>query len=567
VGRTGLCALGCLTLLLIVGCSADDTARLTDAGSAASTPGATDGPAPGGSVRAAGGASARAAAAATITAAEIKAQTKALSTDAMQGRAPGTPAEDLTLAYLERAFRELGVEPAAAEGFRQPVPMVEIAPDLDMQLTIGGRRLEFGRDFVAWTRRLAPRVELDDSELVFAGYGIVAPEYGWNDYEGIDWRGKTAVVLVNDPGYASGDPALFNGRAMTYYGRWTYKYEEAARQGAAALLIVHEDGPAGYGWSVVESSWSRPENDLAERDAVPRLAVEGWLSRESAAALFADAGRDLESLEAEALSGDFAPVPLGQRAAITIESTLREFTSNNVLATIPGSERPDEHILYIAHWDGLGVDSSLDGDTIYNGAADNATGVASLLEIAEAFASLPAPLARSVSFAAVTAEEKGLLGSQYFARHPIAPPGKIVAAFNMDIMERGDAGPTTTIIGLDNSELGELALAAAARQGRRAVPHPSPESGYFYRSDHFSLARVGVPSLLFLNPGAPDSEYVRSHYHQPSDEFDPGWSLEAAARDAQIFFDVGAGLAADDAWPRWSPQSEFRAIRQTSRED
>jgi Zn-dependent M28 family amino/carboxypeptidase len=504
---------------------------------------------------------------ASITAREITTHTAQLASDEFLGRAPGTRGETLTLDYLVGEFERLGLEPGTGDGFVQEVPMIEITPDFDMTLEIGGESLAFGEDFVAWTRRLEPRVELEASELVFAGYGVVAPEHDWNDYEGVDWAGKTAVVLVNDPGFATGDPALFDGRSMTYYGRWTYKYEEAARQGAAGVLIVHDDAPAGYGWNVVRNSWSLPQYDLRESDAAPRVRVEGWLTRGSAEALFQRVGFELEALQAHALETDFAPVPLGATASIAVSNELAELDSYNVIGTIPGAERPAEHIVYLAHWDHLGMDPSLlPGDAIYNGAADNATGVAALLEIAEALASERGELARSVTFLAVTAEEKGLLGSRYFAEHPITEPGNVVAALNMDIMARGAAADTVTVIGLNRSELGALAAEAAARDGRSVEAHPAPESGYFYRSDHFSLAKVGIPSLLLLNPGAADSEYVREHYHQPSDEFDPAWNLEAAAQDARLFFAVGRGLAESDAFPAWSADSEFRALRETSRE-
>ncbi|HKK22888.1 MAG TPA: M28 family metallopeptidase, partial [Pseudohaliea sp.] len=502
----------------------------------------------------------------TISADEIAQHVRVLASDEFGGRGPGTEGEELTLAYLERQFRTLGLEPAFETGYRQPVELLEITPDFDMVLTLGERRLDFGDDFVAWTKRQVEGVEVRDSELVFAGYGIVAPEYGQDDYAGVDWSGKTAVVLVNDPGFATGDPARFEGHAMTYYGRWTYKYEEAARQGAEGLLIIHETAPASYGWNVVESSWSRSQFDFERADGRrDRAALEGWITRDEAEALFSAAGRNLEEMKRAALEPDFRPVPLGTAASIRITNEMARHRSHNFAGILKGRGQPQEQVLYLAHWDAHGTDPALDGDTIYNGAADNATGVAALLEIAEAYAALPERPRRSVVFLAVTAEEQGLLGSQYFARHPSTATRNIVAALNMDIMSRDGSAPEATVIGLRQSELGDYARRAAARQGRSVRPHPSPESGYFFRSDHFSMVRVGVPSLLFLNPGAPDSEYVREHYHRPSDEYEPDWDLTGAAEDAELFFLLGRELAAAEEFPAWREGSRFGVIRKRDR--
>jgi len=502
----------------------------------------------------------------TISADEIAQHVRVLASDEFGGRGPGTEGEELTLAYLERQFRTLGLEPAFETSYRQPVELLEITPDFDMVLTLGERRLDFGDDFVAWTKRQVEGVEVRDSELVFAGYGIVAPEYGQDDYAGVDWSGKTAVVLVNDPGFATGDPARFEGHAMTYYGRWTYKYEEAARQGAEGLLIIHETAPASYGWNVVESSWSRSQFDFERADGRrDRAALEGWITRDEAEALFSAAGRNLEEMKRAALEPDFRPVPLGTAASIRITNEMARHRSHNFAGILKGRGQPQEQVLYLAHWDAHGTDPALDGDTIYNGAADNATGVAALLEIAEAYAALPERPRRSVVFLAVTAEEQGLLGSQYFARHPSTATRNIVAALNMDIMSRDGSAPEATVIGLRQSELGDYARRAAARQGRSVRPHPSPESGYFFRSDHFSMVRVGVPSLLFLNPGAPDSEYVREHYHRPSDEYEPDWDLTGAAEDAELFFLLGRELAAAEEFPAWREGSRFGVIRKRDR--
>lgn len=486
----------------------------------------------------------------------------ALSGDDMQGRAPVTPGETRAMTYLEDQFRAIGLEPAGDEGFLQAVPLVEITAGPDTSMELGGESLEYASDFVVWTKRVVDEISLEGSDLVFAGYGIVAPEYGRDDYAGVDWRGKTAVVLVNDPGFASADPASFNGRAMTYYGRWTYKYEEGARQGADGVLIVHETAPAAYGWDVVRNSNTGPQLDMVtDNDGADRMPVEGWIQRPVAERLFERAGLDLEAMKRAALDPDFLPVSLEQTANIGLRNQIRKQASYNVIGQLIGSERPGEYVIYTAHWDHLGMDPALEGDQIYNGAADNASGVAAMLEIAEAWAALDRRPARSVMFAAVTAEESGLLGSLYFASHPPVPTRNLVAVLNMDIMLHNGPEAETTLLGLDQSELGELARAAAARQGRTVRPHPSPESGYFYRSDHFSLARFGVPGLSFLNAGPADSVYVREHYHKPSDEYREDWDLSGAVQDARLYFDLGYGLAASESFPAWGEMSEFRAAR------
>jgi len=499
---------------------------------------------------------------AAINIADMQHHIEALASDHMLGRAPATLGEERTLEYLVDQYRRMGLEPAGPDGYLQAVPLAEITGNADMSLTLGGEVLRYGDDFVARTPRLVKQAELQDSELVFAGYGIVAPEYDWNDYEGIDWQDKTAVVLVNDPGFATGDPTLFNGRAMTYYGRWTYKFEEAARQGAAGLLIVHQTEPAAYGWDVVRNSNTGAQIYLASADGnAAAVVVEGWLQRTVAERLFTRAGHSLDKLQAAALDRNFQPVPLDQTADLTIHNTIREYDSYNVIGAIPGAGRADEYVVYTAHWDHLGQDPSLDGDQIYNGAADNASGVAAMLEIARAHAALePAP-ERSVLFAAVTAEESVLLGSHYFAQNPVVATRDLVAVLNMDIMLREGPEPVATVIGIGQSELGVYADSAARRQGRTVRPHPSPESGYFYRSDHFSLARYGVPGLAYLNAGASQTDYVRERYHKTGDEFDDSWDLRGAVQDAQLFFDIGYRLATSDAFPAWRETSEFRAAR------
>ncbi len=487
----------------------------------------------------------------------------ALASDEMLGRAPMTDGETRTIEYLQSQFEAIGLEPAGDDGYLQPVPLVEITASPDSTMEVDGEALRYGDDFVVRTKRVADEVRLQQSELVFIGYGINAPEYDWNDYAGVDWAGKTAIVLINDPGFATGDANLFTGRAMTYYGRWMYKYEEAARQGLDGLLIVHETAPAAYGWDVVRNGRVGPQLDLVTgNDGADRVAVEGWIQQSVAERLFERAGLDFHNMKQAALGPDFLPVSLDQRVNIDIRNTIRKQSSYNVLGKLTGSTRPDEYVVYSAHWDHLGMDPDLDEDKIYNGAADNATGVAALLEIAEAFAALEEPAQRSVLFAAVTAEEAGLLGSLYMARNPPVPNRNLVAVLNMDIMLHNGAKPETTLLGLSQSELGDLARAAATRQGRSVRPHPSPESGYFYRSDHFSMARYGVPGLSFLNAGPADSVYVREHYHKPSDEYRDDWDLAGAVQDARMYFDLGLGLANSDTFPAWSKTSEFRAARE-----
>ena len=512
-----------------------------------------------------------------IDAAGLAEHTRILSSDEFEGRAPASPGERLTVDYLTRRFQELGLEPGNDGSWTQDVPLVSITADADMTLRIGGAAgplsFAYGDDFMAWTKRVIDVSRIDASELVFVGYGVVAPEYGWDDYAGIDVEGKTVVVLVNDPGFVRGDAERFNGRAMTYYGRWTYKYQEAARQGAAAALIIHDTEPAGYPWEVVAGSWSGQQFALVSDDAnLSSLSVEGWLTREAASAIFDGAGLDLGELTAAAAEDDFEPVSLDATASLVIRNRVERSVSSNVLAVLPGSERPDEYVTYMAHWDHLGKDESLEGDQIYNGALDNATGTGGLLEVAEAFASLETPPARSVVFLAVTAEEKGLLGSAYFGQNPIQPLDRTVAAINMDGLNT--FGPTRdiTVIGLGNSELDDYVTEAAAAHARVVLPDPEPEKGFFYRSDHFNFAVQGVPAL-YTDQGIDHVEhgeeygrrmredYTANRYHKPSDEFDEGWDLEGAVADLRLLFEVGYRLAQEATWPNWREGNEFRARR------
>ena len=505
-----------------------------------------------------------------------------LAADSMLGRPPTGVGAERTVDYLTGAFAELGLEPGNDGSWTQEVPLVSITADPAMTRTVGreeGREAyDYGSEFMAWTKRVVDRVELEASEMVFVGYGIVAPEYGWDDYAGLDVEGRTVVMLVNDPGYATGDTALFNGNAMTYYGRWTYKFEEAARQGAAGAVVVHETGPAGYPWEVVSGSWAGPQFDLRpENDNMHRVRVEGWVTREVAGELFRRAGLDFEEMKSRAAEPGFEPEPLGLWASVTVENTLETATAQNVLGRLPGSERSEEHVIYTAHWDHLGVDPSLEGDTIYNGAKDNATGTAGLIEIARAFTELPESPARSVLFLAVTAEEQGLLGSKHYAQNPVYPLDETAAVINMDGLNVLGPMHDITVVGMGMSELDDYLARAAEAQDRRLRPDPEAEKGFYYRSDHFEFAKVGVPAL-YADAGVDHvehgeewtrerrDEWTTERYHKPADEYDPEWDLRGAVDDLRLFFRVGYRLATGSDFPEWAPGTEFEATRDSMME-
>lgn len=513
---------------------------------------------------------------AAITEEGLEAHIAALASDEFEGRAPSSAGEEKTIAYLRDAFHEMGLEPGAGADWFQEVPLVSITADPEMTLRFqgadGARELAYESDFMAWTKRVVDRTELRDSELVFVGYGVVAPEYGWDDYEGLDVADRTVVMLVNDPGFATGDPDLFNGRAMTYYGRWTYKFEEAARQGAAGAFIIHDTEPAGYPWEVVSGSWSGPQFDLVAEDAnLGRIAVEGWLTLESARDLFRRADQDLDSLTRAAATDDFEAVELSLRASLTIRNEIQRATSRNVLARLPGAERPDEHVVYLAHWDHLGVDERT--GEIHNGALDNASGTGGMLEIAGAFTAANRRPDRSVLFLATTAEEQGLLGSKHYAENPVHPLDRTVAAINLDAI-KNIWGPTTdiTVIGDGMSELEDHLEAVADAEGRTLRADPEPEKGFYYRSDHFEFAKAGVPAL-YVDGGMEHlehgedylrdrrAEYTAERYHKPADVFDETWNLEGSVEDLRLLFQVGWRLANTDAWPNWQEGTEFRAAR------
>ena len=505
----------------------------------------------------------------SITADKIAPPLKTLASDEFEGRLPTTAGEKKTLDYLVSEFKKLGLEPGNGDSYLQAVELMEITADPDMTMTIGDHTFEYKTDMVAGSKREQDVVTLTDSELVFVGYGINAPEYDWNDYEGLDVGGKTVVILVNDPGFENPEGGKFQGTTMTYYGRWSYKYEEASRQGAAGAIIVHETAPASYGWSVVANSWSGPQYGLVSPDkGASRVAVEGWLTLEAASRVFADAGLNFEEEKAKAMQGPYS-VPLDQSMSVTVQNTYQASTSYNVLATLPGSEKPDEHVIYTSHWDHLGKDESLEGDQIYNGAHDNATGTAAALVMAEAFSKLtPAPK-RSVSFLIVTAEEQGLLGSKYYADNPIIPLDKTVANINMDAMNVLGKTKDIAVIGMGKSDLEEELTIAATRQGRTVTQEDRPEAGYYYRSDHFSFAKVGVPALYAKGGSEPFDEETAKYrkrtsvivtgcYHQVCDKFRDDWDLSGISQDTQLLMEVGYLVANKDSWPQWRETSEFQ---------
>jgi len=453
------------------------------------------------------------------------------------------------------------------------VPLAAITASSDAVLRVQNERLKYGADFMAWTKQVVGRASIKNSELVFVGYGIVAPEYNWNDYTGLDVSGKTVVILVNDPGFATQDSSLFNGNAMTYYGRWTYKFEEAARQGAAGAFIVHETKPAGYPWEVVSGSWSGKQFDLvADDNNMSRCSVEGWVTSEVAKSLFQKADKNFLDLKKQAQEIEFSPIALGLKASLILENNIEQSRSNNVIAKLAGSTNPDEVIIYVAHWDHFGKVEDMGGDNIVNGAFDNATGTAALIEIAEAFVSLKTPPKRTIVFMGVTAEEQGLLGSKHYATNPIFPTNKTVAVINMDGMNVLGKMRDITIVGYGNSELDDYVAAAAKKQNRSLRPDPEPNKGYFYRSDHFNFAKVGVPALYTDNGiehivNGKDwtleqlAKYTSENYHKPSDEFNPNWDLSGAIDDMRLLFEVGYRLSNDSNFPNWREGNEFRAIR------
>ena len=500
--------------------------------------------------------------------------TKVLSSDEYQGRAPGTKGEDLSVAYIEDQFKKIGLKPGNTDGtYIQKVPLVGITADpAPLRFTKGGQTqtLKWKDDVVAWTKHVADAASINNSELVFVGYGVVAPEYNWDDYKGVDVSGKTVVMLINDPPVEG----AFAGKAMTYYGRWTYKYEIGAEKRAAAVLIVHETGPAGYPFDVVQSKVTEQFDLVTPDKNMGRVNIEGWITLDRAKALFKLAGQDLDTLKQQAATRAFKPVPLGVTASMTLHNKLRTIDSRNVVAKLEGSDpqRNNEYVVYTAHWDHFGIGPEVNGDTIYHGAKDNAVGCGGLIEIARAFTQLPTPPRRSILFISVTAEEQGLLGSQYYATAPIYPLAKTLANINMDGLNVHGRTRDLTLIGLGASDLDDYTAAAAGEQGRTIRPDPEPEKGFYYRSDHFNFAKQGVPALdpdegvdfIGKPPGYGQKvrdDYTEHRYHKPQDVVTPDWDLTGAREDLRVFFAVGYRVAQADRFPEWKPGNEFKAKR------
>ena len=507
----------------------------------------------------------------------VEGHIETLASDEYLGRKPFTEGESKTIEYLRNEFQSYGLDPGNGESYFQEVPLVELTAMPDDQLIVEGGRgettLNLGDDFVAFTEKVEEEVIMEDSELVFAGYGVVAPEYDWNDYEGLDVKGKTVIVLVNDPGFGSGDSTFFKGETMTYYGRWTYKYEEAARQGAAGVIIVHETVPAGYPWLVVRNSWSGASLylDTTDPDSY-KCKVQGWITRDAAIQLFEQSEVDMRNFVKRAREEDFQAIPLGLRTSLIIRNKIKRDQSQNVIAKITGTERPDEAVIYTAHWDHLGVGPEVEGDSIYNGAHDNASGTAILLAIAEAMSKKEKP-ERSVVFLAVTAEEQGLLGSKHYAENPLFEPDKTVANINMDGVAYYGEMRDFTVVGYGQSELDDLAGEIAESQGRYVKPDPDPGKGYFFRSDHFNFAKIGVPAMFAsgsyeaIDGGVEriarlSDDYLSNKYHRPADEINDSWLFGGVLQDAELFYRLGWELANSDQWPKWKAGSEFKSIRE-----
>ena len=517
-----------------------------------------------------------------INAGDFAEHVKHLASDDFGGRGPGTPGEDKTVEYIKAQFARIGLQPGNGSDWFQTVPMVETTADesATLDITVAGapQILKFGTDMVIGTRTGQARVDVKDSQLVFVGYGVDAPEQKWNDYAGIDVKGKTVVMLVNDPGFHANDAKLFDGKRMTYYGRWTYKFEEAARKGAAAALIIHDTEGASYGWDVVKNSWSGPQYDLpAKDDPAPRVPAQGWITGDAATALFKAAGQDLAKLRAAANKRGFKPVPLDATVSLALNSTSVEKSSRNVIGLLPGSETPDEAIVYMAHWDHLGTHAGETGDNIYNGAVDNATGVAGIIEIAEAFRKARTPPKRSVLFLAVTLEESGLLGSKYYVAHPVIPLDKTVAVFNLDALTPVGKARDITVVGKGSSQLEDLLKPVLDAQKRKPVGESNTAAGYYFRSDHFNFAKAGVPAL-YIDSGtdlleggqaagdAAGKDYTDNRYHKAADQYDAaGWKLDGIVQDLDVVATLGTALANDGQWPNWHEGNPFKAARDAMR--
>jgi Zn-dependent M28 family amino/carboxypeptidase len=513
-----------------------------------------------------------------INAEDFVQHVKVLASDDFEGRGPGTPGEEKSVQYIKSQFERIGLKPGNNGEWFQTVPMVETTADpaTTLKLTVDGkpRELKMGSDMVIGTTNGQPEVKIDASPLVFVGYGVNAPEQHWNDYAGLDVKGKTVVILVNDPGFHANDPKLFEGKRMTYYGRWTYKYEEAARQGAAAALIIHDTPGASYGWDVVKNSWSGAQYALpASTDPAPRLPAQGWLTGEQAQSLFTDSGLDLDKLRAAANKPGFKPVPINATLSLDLKNTIVQKQSRNVIGRLDGSTHPDEAMVYMAHWDHLGKHPDETGDNIYNGAVDNATGVAGILEIAEAFKHQQPPPQRSLLFIAVTLEESGLLGSQYYVAHPVVPLDKTVGVINLDALGVNGKTHDLTVVGMGSSQLEDALKGVTSKQGLTLHAESRPEAGSYFRSDHFNFAKAGVPAMDvgsgddLLDGGttagdAAGKDYNEHRYHKPADQYDAAtWKLDGVVTLLDDVYGVGQQLASDGTWPEWYPGNPFKAAR------
>ncbi len=517
------------------------------------------------------------------TDATMKEITKTLSSDAFEGRAPGSAGEEKTTAYLVEKFKAAGLAPGGKDGsWFQDVPLLEITAKNVSSLSVmadgPGLDFKYGTDFVVGSYREAEKTQITNSDMVFVGYGINAPEKGWNDYAGVDVKGKTVLILINDPDFGAENlEGEFGGKAMTYYGRWTYKFEEAARQGAAAALIIHDTAPAAYGWNVVNSSWTGTQflAQSADKGADQTLA-NGWVQNTVAKSMFDAAGQDMSKLSAAAKTKGFKAVPLGLKANLSFDNELVRKNSKNVIGLLKGAKRAEEYVLYTAHWDHLGrCTPAPDGDDICNGAIDNATGTAALVSLAEMFKAGGTP-DRSVIFLAVTAEESGLLGSKYYAENPIYPLANTVGGVNMDAFSLAGPAKNLTVIGKGKSQLDAFLDAAAKTEGRIPEAEPTPEKGFYYRSDHFSLAKMGIPMVYFeggddLIVGGKEAakaaaeDYEKNRYHSPKDEYEENWDWSGVMADLRLYYRVGRMLAMSEAWPNWNEGDEFRKIRDESR--
>ncbi len=534
---------------------------------------------PGATVSAAGADSASQA----ITSADLLQHIKDLSADSMEGRAPGTPGEVKTIAYLQAQYKALGLKPGNPDGtYLQNVDLIGYKAHPTASYTAGGKTISFKYpdDFIANSRHDRTETKVENSDVVFVGYGIVAPEYGWDDYKGMDMTGKTILMLVNDPQIrvpndTALDTTMFKGKAMTYYGRWTYKYEIASLKHAAAAIIIHETGPAGYPYGVVRGSNSQEGFDVISPDAEKRVPVEGWITLDKAKEILSAAGQNFDALKAAATKKDFKPVALNAKATYDVKIDVRKIQSHNVVALLEGTDKKDEYLIYTAHWDHLGKDTTLKGDQIYNGAIDNASGSSAILDIAKAFTKLPVRPRRSILFLAVTAEEKGLLGAKYYATHPLYPLDKTVANINVDGINQWGKTSDFTVIGLGNSTLDDYLLAELKAQGRTVRPDAEPEKGFYFRSDHFEFAKQGVPALDTDSGieyvGKPPEygmkkrdEYTSKDYHNVSDEVKPDWDLSGGVQDMQTLFKVGVSVANANDTPQWKPGTEFKAKRDST---